>query len=82
MQPWVQNRLFGAYKETELARLQYVAIDEAYLRYGTAGFQSTTAGAKNALKAMTNLKEMIVVRDITADGPNRYLAPRADEVLR
>ncbi|KAH6699876.1 hypothetical protein BKA61DRAFT_582725 [Leptodontidium sp. MPI-SDFR-AT-0119] len=63
-------RLFGVLKETELARLKYVAIDEAYLGDGLAGFHSTIAGLKNALRAMTTLKEMIMVRDITTDTSN------------
>lgn len=69
-------RLFGVLKETELARLKYVAIDEAYLGDGLADFHSTIAGLKNALRAMTNLKEIIVVRDITMDELNRFLAPK------
>jgi hypothetical protein len=69
-------RLFGVLKETELARLKYVTIDEAYLGDGLADFHSTIAGLKNALRAMINLKEIIVVRDITMDEPNRFLAPK------
>jgi hypothetical protein len=69
-------RLFGILKETELARLKYIAIDEAYLGDGLPDFHSTIAGLKNALRAMINLKEMIVVRDITTGELNRYLAPR------
>jgi hypothetical protein len=58
------NHLFGVLKKTELIRLKYVAIDSAYLG-GVADFQLTTAALKRALKAMTDLKEMIVVFDIT-----------------
>ncbi|KAH9204228.1 hypothetical protein DL95DRAFT_497462 [Leptodontidium sp. 2 PMI_412] len=64
------HRLFGVLKETELARLKYIAIDEGYLRDGLASLHSTIAGLKNALRAMTNLREMIVVRDITTDTSN------------
>jgi hypothetical protein len=56
-------------KKTELARLKYVAIDEAYFGDGLAHY-STIGGLKNAMRAMTNLKEMIVVRDITNDTSN------------
>ncbi|KAH6694341.1 hypothetical protein BKA61DRAFT_683658 [Leptodontidium sp. MPI-SDFR-AT-0119] len=59
-------RLFRILKETKLARLKYAAIDEAYLGDGLAHY-STFAGLKNAMRAMTNLKETIVVRDITND---------------
>jgi hypothetical protein len=69
-------RLFGVLKETELARLKYVTIDEAYLGDGLADFHSTIAGLKSALRAMINLKEIIVDRDITMDEPNRFLAPK------
>ena len=58
------NHFFGILKETELIRLKYVAIDSAYLG-GVADFQLTTAALKRALKAMTDLKEMIVVCDVT-----------------
>lgn len=68
------HRLFGVLKETELARLKYVAIDEAYLSV-RVDFDSTTAGLKGALKAMTNLKEMIVVRDITINTSNNFTLP-------
>jgi hypothetical protein len=60
-------RLFGVLKETELARQKYIAIDEGYLEYGQNDFHSTIAGLKNTLRAMTNMKEMVVVRDITTD---------------
>ncbi|PVH68568.1 hypothetical protein DL98DRAFT_542311 [Cadophora sp. DSE1049] len=59
----------GILKETELARLKYAAIDEAYLRDGLAHY-STITGLKNVIRAMINLKEMIVVRDITNDTSN------------
>ena len=58
------NHLFAALKKTELIRLKYVAIDSAYLGR-VAYFELTTAALKRALKAMTDLKEMIVVCDIT-----------------
>jgi hypothetical protein len=69
-------RLFGVWKETELVRLKYVAINKGYLRHGIAGFQSTITGLKNALKAMKDLKEIIVVRDITTYKPNRSQVPK------
>ncbi|KAL5315180.1 hypothetical protein ACEPPN_017831 [Leptodophora sp. 'Broadleaf-Isolate-01'] len=69
------HRLFGVLKRTELTALKYVAIDEAYLIEVVANPLSTSAGLKNALKAMQNLKELIVVRDITTERTNRYLDP-------
>jgi hypothetical protein len=50
---------FGVLKESELIRLKYVAIDEAYLFNGVVDLHLTIAGLKRALKAMTDLKEMI-----------------------
>jgi hypothetical protein len=61
---------FGILKEIELTRLKYVAIDEAYLYNGVVDLHLTKAGLKRALKAMTDLKEMIFVRDITNRRPN------------
>jgi len=61
---------FGVLKEIELTRLKYVAIDEAYLYNGVVDLHLTIAGLKRALKAMADLKEMIVVRDITNRRPN------------
>ena len=57
-------RLFGILKETELARLKYVAIDEGYLGDGLADFLSTIAGLKNALRAMTNHLPEVADRSI------------------
>ncbi|KAH7308863.1 hypothetical protein BKA65DRAFT_520062 [Rhexocercosporidium sp. MPI-PUGE-AT-0058] len=62
-------RLFGILKETELARLKYAAIDETYLGDGLVD-SSTITGLRNAMRAMTNLKEVVVVRDITNDTSN------------
>jgi hypothetical protein len=59
-------------KETELIRLKYVAIDEGYLSNGAADLHARKAGLKRALKAMTDLKEMMVVCDITAIELNTY----------
>jgi hypothetical protein len=63
------HHFFGILKETELIRLKYVAIDSAYLG-GVVDLHLTTAALKRALKAMTNLKEMIVVCDITTREPD------------
>jgi hypothetical protein len=70
------HHFFGVLKETELTRLKYVAIDEAYLFNGLVDLHSTIAGLKRALKAMTDLKEIIVVFDITIGGPNDFSLPR------
>jgi hypothetical protein len=70
------HHFFGVLKETELTRLKYVAIDEAYLFNGLVDLHSTIAGLKRALKAMTGLKEIIVVCDITIGGPNDFSLPR------
>jgi hypothetical protein len=67
---------FGVLKETELTRLKYVAIDEAYLLDGLVDLHLTIAGPKRALRAMTDLKEMIVVRDITIGRPDDFSLPR------
>ncbi len=61
------HRLFGVLKETELARLKYVAIGEEYLEDGVVDIDSAIAELKRALRAMTGLKEMIVVRDVTIE---------------
>ncbi|PVH84710.1 hypothetical protein DL98DRAFT_610126 [Cadophora sp. DSE1049] len=65
------HRLFGVLKQDELSRLKHVAIDEAYLdleeQGQVIGHGSTTAGLRKALKAMKNLKEIIVVREIEND---------------
>lgn len=70
------HRFFGVLKETELARLKYVAIDEAYLAVGVVDLHSSSAGLKRALKAMTGLKEITVVRDVTIMRPDYYSSPR------
>lgn len=67
--------LFGILKEIELARLKYIAIDEGYLGDSIFDLHLVKAGLKRALKAMTSLKEMIVVRDITIQGPNYHSVP-------
>jgi hypothetical protein len=61
---------FGILKEIELTRLKYVAINDAYLINGVVDLHLTMAGLKRALKAMIDLKEMIVVRDIMNRRPN------------
>lgn len=58
------HHLFGVLKEIELTRLRYVAIDYAYLA-DVLDLHLTIAALKRALKAMTDLKELIVVHDIT-----------------
>jgi len=63
-------------KETELTRLKYIAIDEAYFGNFVTDFHSTIAGLKRAVDAMTNLKEVIIVRDITNMRPDFSPAPR------
>lgn len=68
-------RLFGVLKEAELARLKYVAIDEGYLEDGFSFLHHTIAGLNRAFKAMTDLQEMIVVRDITINISNDYPVP-------
>jgi hypothetical protein len=70
------HHFFGVLKESELIRLKYVAIDEAYLFNGVVDLHLTIAGLKRALKAMTDLKEMIVVHDITIRRPNYDSLPR------
>lgn len=57
-------------------RLKYVAIEEGYLFDGVVDLHLTKAGLKRALKAMTDLKEIIVVRDITIGRPNDFSLPR------
>ena len=69
------HHFFGILKGVELARLKYVAIDEAYFINSTFDLHSIKSGLKRALKAMTGLKEMIVVRDITISEPNHYSLP-------
>jgi hypothetical protein len=69
------RHFFGIVKEIELARLKYVAIDEEYLGDTIVDLHLVKAGLKRALKAMTNLKEMIVVRDITTRAPNYSSVP-------
>jgi hypothetical protein len=49
------HHFFGVLKETELTRLKYAAIDEAYLFDGVVDLHLTIAGLKRALKAMTDL---------------------------
>ncbi|KAH7395882.1 hypothetical protein BKA64DRAFT_674878 [Cadophora sp. MPI-SDFR-AT-0126] len=72
------HRLFGVLKQEELAKLKHVAIDETYLWLEGHGQgqstdqSSTTAGLRKAMKAMTSLKEMIVVREIENDTRPRY----------
>ena len=56
--------IFEALKETELARLKYAAIDEAYLGDGQA-YCSTITSVRNKMRAMAILEEMIMVRGIT-----------------
>ncbi|KAF8851885.1 hypothetical protein BDZ45DRAFT_678792 [Acephala macrosclerotiorum] len=58
--------LLGILKENELTRLKNFAIDETYLNLGIIGPHLAKLALQQALKAMTNLKEMIVVRDITS----------------
>jgi hypothetical protein len=65
---------FGILKETELTCLKYVAIDEAYL--DGIDLNLTIAALKRALKAMTDLIEIIVVCDITIRRPNYDSLPR------
>lgn len=69
------RHFFGIAKEIELARLKYVSIDEGYLGDNMIDLHLVKTGLKRALKAMTNLKEMIVVRDITTRSPNYSSEP-------
>jgi hypothetical protein len=66
------HHFFGVLKETELTRLKYVAINEAYLFNGVVDLYLTIAGLKRAIKAMIDLKEMIVIHDITMRRPNDF----------
>jgi hypothetical protein len=70
------HHFFGILKEIELARLKYVAIDEGYLIDEMVDIHSTKTALKRALKAMTDLKEMIIVREIENRRPNYYSLPR------
>jgi hypothetical protein len=67
--------LFGVLKEIELTYLKYVAIDESYLIDDEVGLDLTTAALTRALRAMTDLEEMIVVRDITSRRRDYYSFP-------
>jgi hypothetical protein len=64
------HHFFGILREIELTRLKYVAINEAYLCGGVVDIHLTIAALKRALKAITGLKEIIVVCDITDRRPN------------
>ena len=55
----IRQFLVGILKEKELARLKFVAIDKNLLAEGPSG-----KGIRDALKAMTQLKEFKVVHDI------------------
>ncbi|KAG4433689.1 hypothetical protein IFR05_010828 [Cadophora sp. M221] len=74
------HRLLGVLKETELASLKYVAIDDAYLEDSVVNHGSASAGPRRALKAMRGLREMIVVREIEFDTRprNHSKAPRLE----
>ena len=67
--------LFGILKEIELTCLKYIAINEAYLPDGMVDFHLMKAGLKRALKAIINLKEIIVIRSIIISRPNSYSLP-------
>jgi hypothetical protein len=69
------RHFFGILKEIELARLKYVAIDEGYFIDEVVDIRLTKAALKRALKAMTGLKEIIVVRDITSGRLDDYSLP-------
>jgi hypothetical protein len=62
----------GILKEREIARLKYVPVDDEYLGR-IADIYFTRRGLKRALRAMTSLREMVVVCDITAVSTS-YLA--------
>lgn len=62
--------LFGILKEIKLTRLKYVALDKEYLIGEVVDLHLTKAALKRALKAMINLKEIIVVCDIIIRRPN------------
>ncbi|KAK0101353.1 hypothetical protein ONS95_006528 [Cadophora gregata] len=68
------HRLFGILKQDELSRIKHVAIDEAYLDAEDPDRvvppSPMTAGLRMALKAMTSLKEVTVVREIEDDSQN------------
>jgi len=63
------SHFLGILKEIELARLKYIAINEEYLMDGVVDLYFITAYLQRALKTMTDLEEMIVVRDTTIEGP-------------
>jgi hypothetical protein len=66
------HHFFGILKEIELARLKYVAVDEGYFIEEMVDIHSTKAALKRALKAMTGLKEIIIVREIENRRLNYY----------
>lgn len=68
-------RLFGILKETELTRLKYVAIEDTYLHDVMNNHHLTIEGLKRALIAMTDLKELTIVRDITVRGWESHSLP-------
>jgi hypothetical protein len=70
------HHLLGILKESELTRLKFVAIDEGYFVDVVADLHLTKAGLRRALKAMTGLKEMIVVCEITRRPDDYSLRPR------
>ncbi|PMD46790.1 hypothetical protein L207DRAFT_507669 [Hyaloscypha variabilis F] len=69
------HHFLGILKETELIRLKYVAIDSAYLG-GLVDSHLQIPALKRALKAMTNLREMIVVCDATIGENDNYFVRR------
>jgi len=62
-------------KETELTRLKYVAIDAGYLCDGSVIGHLEITALKRALKAMTGVKEMIFVCDITTERQDCFRVP-------
>jgi hypothetical protein len=59
-----QHHFLGILKEMEVRRLKYVAIDGAHLR---SYLNPSEAALNRALKSMTNLKELIIVCDVSDD---------------
>lgn len=66
---------FGILKEIELTRLKFVAIDKGYLVNKVVDLHLIKAGLQRVLKAMTGLKEMIVVCEIESRRPDDYSLP-------
>ncbi|KAL3420274.1 hypothetical protein PVAG01_08773 [Phlyctema vagabunda] len=60
-------RLFAMFKEAELRSLEHFALDEGFLLDELTNFQSKVAVLKTALKAMTNLKNLVIVSDVSSE---------------